>query len=732
MGPFIKRLLSALISTSLIPLIAAAQPAHTDAPTPAQQTLEFPTVLYGVAYYNEYMPGDAADHDARLVKDVAMMKAAGLNVVRMGESTWSLWEPEDGKFEYAWMDHIADAMGKAGIKVILGTPTYSIPAWMAHQHPEILADRIAPGPFGGPSAPSQYGPRQNMDTDSPAYRFYAERLIRHIVAHYKDNPTVIGWQLDNETGSYDAANRDVFIGFQHYLEKKFGTPEALSKAWFLNYWGENLHTWEDLPVRNSAQSTGYKLEWSRWSQMRVTDFLHWQANLVRENAAARQFITTDYGGMMKRDVNEEAVAEKLDIVADNIYHGTQDHYDGAFQALQCDFSRSLKHGNFLVTETNAQTIGWGSGSQFPPYDGQMREDVYTHLSNGANMVEYWHWASIAANQETYWKGILSHDLEPNRAYAEMSRTAHELEKVGPHLVGLKIHNDVAILWSRDSANAISFMPYGGGVPDRSWTGERDGYVSLVQQMHHSLYEMNVGADFVFPETKDFSAYKLLIVPALYISDDALLQRISDYVKAGGHVVMTFKSGFANENSAVRWVRAPGPLREAAGISYQEFSNLEHPLTLKDDPFHVGDADKDANQVSYWAEFLMPEHAKSLAYYDHPFFGKWPAITENQFGAGTLLYEGTYLSNTLQTAVLKRALEQASLTGADQQLPPSVHITHGVNRMGKRVHYYFNYSGSAVNAIYGFSAGGNLLDGKPLSKSDSLPLGPWDLAIVEER
>ena len=107
--------------------------------------LSFPTVLYGAAYYNEYMPGDDADHAARLEKDVALMKAAGLNVVRMGESTWSLWEPEDGQFEYAWMDRVVDAMGKAGIKVILGTPTYSIPAWMAHQHPEIFAERIPGG-----------------------------------------------------------------------------------------------------------------------------------------------------------------------------------------------------------------------------------------------------------------------------------------------------------------------------------------------------------------------------------------------------------------------------------------------------------------------------------------------------------------------------------------------------------------------------------------------------------
>ena len=719
-----KRFHIFLASTLFFGSFAIAQSAGTDRDA-AQQALEFPTVLYGAAYYNEYMPGD---QDERLTKDVALMKAAGLNVVRMGESTWSLWEPEDGRFEYAWMDHIVDAMGKAGIKVILGTPTYSIPAWMAHQHPEILTDRISGGHFGGPTEPAQYGMRQNMDTDSPAYRFYAERLIRHIVAHYKDNPTVIGWQLDNETASYDAANREVFIGFQHYLEKKFGTPEALSKAWFLNYWGENLHTWEDLPTRNGAQSTGYKLEWSRWSQMRVTDFLHWQAALVRECAAPRQFITTDYGGMMKRDVNEEAVAEGLDVVADNIYHGSQDHYDGATQSMQADFSRSLKRANFLVTETNAQSTDWTSANQYPPYDGQLREDVYTHLSNGANMVEYWHWASIAANQETYWKGVLSHDLEPNRAYAEVSRTAHELQKIGPHLVGLKIHNDVAILWSRDSDNAISFMPFTMSGGAWSFTGPTADYGSLVQQIHRSLYDMNVGADFVFPETKDFSAYKVLIVPALYIADDAMLERISDYVKNGGHVVMTFKSGFANENTAVRWVRAPGPLRDAAGFSYQEFSNLEHPLALKDDPFHAGDK----NRVSYWAEFLMPEHAKALAYYDHPFFGKWPAITENQFGAGTLLYEGTYLSNELQSAVLQHALESAGLNGADQQEPAAVHVTHGVNRMGKRVHYYFNYSGAAVKANYAYGTGLNLLDSKPVAKGDALELAGWDLAIIEEK
>lgn len=679
-------------------------------------SVKFPTILYGAAYYHEYEPYE------RLDQDIKLMKAAGVNVVRMGESTWSLWEPEDGHFEYAWMDRVVDAMGKAGIKVIMGTPTYSIPTWMYKEHPEILAR-----PLGG--AKVFYGMRQNMDFDNPTFRFYAKRLITNLVEHYKNNPYVIGWQIDNETSSYDASNPDVFAGFVNHLKKKFGTTENLNKAWFLNYWGEDVNSWPDMPTRDSATSTSYKLEWTRWQQMRVTNYLAWQAALVRQYRGPDQFVTTDFAGGMKPDVNEEAISSFLDIASMNDYHGTQDEYDGSQQSLAEDYARSLKRSNFLVTETNAQTIGWSSAFQYPPYDGQLREDVYTHIANGANMVEYWHWASINAGQETYWKGILGHDFEPNRVYAEMSRTGHELEKIGPQLVGMQFHNQVAILWSRDSMNAIKFMPFTENGPRWSFAPPIVDYGSLVQQIHHTLYDLNIGSDFVFPETKDFSQYKVLIVPMLYISDDALLNRISDYVKHGGHVVMTFKSGFANENSAVRWVRQPGPLREAAGFSYQEFSNLEHPLALKGDPFHVGAKD---NQVSYWAEFLMPEHAKVLAYYAHPFFGRWPAITENHYGAGTLLYEGTYLSDPLQKAVLEGALKEAGLTGMDQQLPSAIHVVSGNDRLGNEMHYYFNYSGKDVTFTYPYATGKDLLTADSVEHAQQITLKPWGLAIIEEK
>lgn len=191
------------------------------------QPKRFSTVLYGVAYYHEYMPYD------RLEKDVQLMQDAGISVVRLGESTWSLFEPEEGRFEFAWMDRIIDRMQKAGIKVILGTPTYSIPAWMAKKHPELLVERLDGSKTG-------YGIRQNFDITNPTYLFYSERIIRRMMEHYSKHPDIIGYQVDNETHDYGTANYDYFRGFVDYMKKKFKTTDTINKLWGLNYWGMTL------------------------------------------------------------------------------------------------------------------------------------------------------------------------------------------------------------------------------------------------------------------------------------------------------------------------------------------------------------------------------------------------------------------------------------------------------------------------------------------------------------
>ncbi len=678
------------------------------------------TILYGVAYYPEYMPSD------RLDKDVELMQKAGITVVRVGESTWSTWEPRDGEFQFAWMQRVLDRLHQAGIKAILGTPTYSIPTWLYKEHPEILVTHngTAP-PLGDPYSPTyppsltpgNYGPRQNYDFLNPYFRQHAERVIREIVSHFKDHPAVIGYQVDNETAPTGIPTHYTNAAFLERLKQKYKTPETINKIWGLVYWGQLVDKWDDLPPRDGILNPGYKLEWENFQHDIVTEYLAWQARIVNEYKRPDQFITQDFSGGVHTNLDQWAIARNLDIVAENPYFETQKRLDASGIWLAGDLGRSLKHTNYLVTETNAQTIGWDSRTQYPQYPGQLRLVVYTHLAAGANMVEYWHWHSLHYGQETYWKGVLSHDLEPNRTYAEVSRVASELKRIGPELVNLKKDNKVAILFSADSANALSYMPF----------SDHANYMSILRQMYGALYELNLEPDFVAAGDAKLSRYKVLLVPPLYSASDTALQQISDYVKNGGQVVMAFKSGFTDEHSTVRDVMAPGPLRAATGFHYQEFTNLAEPERLTPDPYGVGEQNKGA----MWEEFLVPDTADVVASFDGPYW-KFPAITRNRYGNGVLTYEGTVVTDALQREIVHEVLKRAGLTGPDQNLPPTVKVRHGRNARGKLLHYYLNFSGEEQSFAYPYGEGSDLLTNSSLRAGQQLKLKPWDLAIVAEQ
>ena len=678
------------------------------------------TILYGVAFYPEYMPYD------RLDTDVDLMQKAGITVVRIGESTWSSWEPRDGEFQFAWMQRILDRLHQAGIKAILGTPTYSIPTWLYKEHPEIAVTHNSTVPrlndpydptYPNSGTPGFYGPRQNYDFLNPYFRQHAERVIRQIVSHFKDHPAVIGYQIDNETFPTGVPTQYMNAAFLERLKQKYKTPSTINKLWGLVYWGQLVDRWEDLPPRNGILNPGYKLEWENFQHDVITDYLGWQAKIVNEYKRPDQFITQDFSGGVHTNIDQWAIARRLDVVAENPYFRAQKRLDGRSIWMSGDLARSLKHTNYLVTETNAQTIGWDSRSQYPQYPGQLRLVVYTHVAAGANLVEYWHWHSLHYGQETYWKGILSHDLQPNRTYDEMTQVAGELKKIGPQLANLKKDNKIAILFSADSANAISYMPVSDTVD----------YMTVLRQMYNALYELNIEPDFVQAGEANLSRYKVLLVPPLYSASDEVLRQIADYVKNGGRVVMAFKSGFTDQYSTVRAVMAPGPLRDVAGFHYQEFTNLAEAEALKPDSYGVGDQNKGA----VWQEFLIPDTAQAVASFDDAYW-HFPAITRNQYGSGTLTYEATYLTDALQREVIRNVLKDAGLSGPDQSLPEPVKVRHGRNGQNKLLHYYLNFSGQDQSFPYSYGNGSELLSGSRTSGGQTLRLKPWDLAIVAEQ
>ena len=253
------------------------------------------------------------------------------------------------------------------------------------------------------------------------------------------------------------------------------------------------------------------------------------------------------------------------------------------------------------------------------------------------------------------------------------------------------------------------------------------YMTVLNQMYEALYQLNVEPDFVQPEDANLSRYKVLLVPPLYSASDEVLERLSRFVQEGGQVLMAFKSGFTNEHSTVRVVMAPGPLRAAAGFHYQDFTSLGEPLKLTPNPFGIGQQ----NSASVWAEFLVPDTAEVLASYDDPYW-KFPAITRNKYGRGTLTYEGTFVSDTLQREVIRDVLRRSGLTGPDQSLSADVKVRHGRNAQGKLLHYYLNFSGTEQSFAYPYGNGSDLLTKADVRQGKTLTLKPWDLAIVAEQ
>lgn len=662
-------------------------------------------LLYGVAYYDEYMPYE------RLDKDVALMKAAGINVVRIAESTWSTLEPQEGVFDYSHIDRVLNAMHKAGIRVIIGTPTYAVPTWLVRKYPAVLATTNR--------GPNQYGPRQNMDISNPDYRRHAEAVIRALLGHVSKHPAIIGYQVDNETKAYGTAGPAVQALFVQHMQKKYASLDALNKAYGLDYWSNRINAWEDFPSMVGTINAGLGSEFATFQRQLVTDFLAWQAGIVREYKTPKQFITQNFdlgwrghSFGIQPDVDHFAASKALDVAGVDIYHPSQSQLTGTEIAFGGDLTRGMKGGqNYLVLETEAQGF-----PQWTPYPGQLRLQAFSHLASGANMVEYWHWASTHNSAETYWKGVLSHDLQPNYVYDEVKTIGRDFQRLSPQLVNLKKANKVAILFSNEALTAVG------------WFANGLDYNQVLRQFYDPLYRHNVGCDLVDPSSQRLDQYSLLIVPMLYAAPSSLLERLDKYVQQGGHLLVTYRSGFSDENVQVRHSAQPGGLSKACGVTYQEFT-APVGVSLQGNPYQVSEAD---NRVSTWMEFLMPTTAKVLARYEHPAWGQYAAITENRYGKGLATYVGCHTSDAVADKLVTNAVRQAGLWGPDQELEFPLIARGGRNQAGKPVHYYFNYAATPGTVRYPHAAGRELLSGAAVRPGQPLQLGAWGFQIIEEK
>lgn len=671
-------------------------------------------LLYGAAYYDEYMPYD------RLQQDVAMMKKAGINTVRIAESTWSTCEPQEGVFDFSHVERVMDAMEEAGINVIIGTPTYAIPTWMVKSHPDVMAETV--------KGRGIYGARQIMDITHPVYRFYAERVIRKLMECTAHRKCVIGFQVDNETKYYGTAGKNVQEKFVKYLRKKFNNDlDAMNHEFGLDYWSNRINAWEDFPDVRGTINGSLGAEFEKFQRTLVDEFLSWQADIVNEYRREDQFITHNfdfewrgYSYGVQPDVNHYHAAKALTIAGTDIYHPTQDDLTGAEIAFGGDMTRSLKRDNYLVLETEAQGYpGW------TPYKGQLRLQAYSHLASGANSVMYWHWHSIHNSFETYWRGLLSHDMQENAPYREACIIGNEFSRLGSHLVNLKKKNDVAILVSNEALTALKWF----GIEATAAGDHGIGYNDVVRWLYDTLFKMNIECDFVWPESDNLDQYKAIFVPALYAAPDELLEKLKQYTTNGGTLVATFKTAFANENVKVSHEMQPHILSNCFGISYQQFT---FPKNTGLSGSIINGTAKDSDEkaeAKVFMELLMPQEAEVLASYDHYNWKEYAAITKNHYGKGTAIYIGCMTDDNTLKAVLTEALNSAEVEIPEYSWP--VIVRKGINDLNKCVRYILNYSAEEQNVIYHGANGTELFSEESVQDGDTVTVLPWNLKIVEE-
>ncbi|HEX6358300.1 beta-galactosidase [Actinophytocola sp.] len=682
-------------------------------------------VLFGAAYYHEYHRGD------RLKADLDLMAEAHFTVIRVGESVWSTWEPENGRFDLDWLQPVLDGAHERGISVILGTPTYAVPPWLARQYPEITGERATGQRIG-------WGARQEVDFTHPAFRFHAERVIRRVVARYADHPAVIGFQVDNEPGLELFHNHGVFQRFVDHLRARYGDVETLNRDWGLVYWSHRLSTWADLWTPDGNAQPQYDVAWREFQARQTTEFIAWQAGIVREYTRPEQFVTTCVS-YTRPAVEDDELTDSLDIASGNPYYDMQDGLalpdpgdaeqkwktSGVWALYQtADWMFSSRQAPFLVMETNASSIGFPWDNR-PAYDGQWRQAAWALVSRGARMIEYWHWHTLHFGAETYWGGILPHSGRPGRVYRELSRLGAEFETAGGLVAGLEPDADITLVYSTPSKWLMQKYPplsTADGSPDPaayhrffdpfhrgSFDADRQAGIVHIRQLHTALTPPEAAV-----------RHPVLVVPALYIVDDATIDWLAAYAHAGGHLVLGPRTAYADHEARARHEPAPARLVDAAGAWYDEFSNLTHDIPLTSGgPLDLRDA-----TATRWVDGLTVIDADILAEYDHPHFGRWPAITTRAHGEGRVTCVGTVPGRSLAQA-LARWLAPSPVSGW-HDLPPSVTATTGTAPDGRRVHvvHNWNWAPASVQPPVALT---DALTGEPVP--GTLDLGPWDVRVL---
>lgn len=618
-----------------------------------------PRMLHGA----DYNPEQWQQYPEVLAEDIRLMKLAKCNVMSVGIFSWVSLEPEEGVFTFEWLDRILDSFAENGIYAFLATPSGARPAWMSQKYPEVLrveANRVR----------NLHGFRHNHCYTSPVYREKVRIMNTKLAERYANHPAVIGWHISNEFGG-DCHCDHCQEAFRAWVQDKYGTLDKLNHAWWTTFWSHTVTDWsqvESPAPHGETQVHAMNLDWRRFVTEQTADFI--KHEIVPLKAANPDIPVTTNLMEFFEGLNYWKFADLLDVISWDSYptwHDREgdDSRQAARVAMMHDIIRSIKGGKpWMLMESTPSLTNWQDVSKLKRPGMHLLSSLQA-VAHGSDTVQYFQWRKSRGSSEKLHGAVVDHvGHEHTRVFGDVTDVGHALEKL-EEVIGTSVPAEAAVIFDWENRWGIndSQGPRNKGVK----------YEETAEAHYLALWEQGVPVDVIHMDA-DFSKYKLLVAPMLYMVRSGVGERIQKFVENGGIFVATYWSGIVDEHDLCFLGGFPGPLRKTLGIWSEEIDGLHDHDRNYIIPVEGNELDLQGEyEAVELCDLIHTEGAEVLAEYGADFYAGRPALTVNRLGQGKAYYIASRNTGLFHSHFYKSLIDDAGLSKAlDVQLP------HGVN------------------------------------------------------
>ncbi len=639
------------------------------------------SIFLGSTYYAEQLPAGQWE------EDIALMQRAGLTAVRLGDTAWSALQPDVNTFTLDWMAGLLDRFAEAGIAVIMATPASAPPAWLTHRHPDLLAMQEN----GRRMLPENRCP---VCITSPEHHTAASKIVKAMLAAFGKHPSIIGWQADNAFQRVCYCSR-CQVQFQEYLKNEYGSLADLNQRWSGRVRSQEYTSWDQIPLPVQSHHPALLLEHKRFVTRCYEKYLAMLAGLLRKGISESAWLTHNFQGM-DSPLDSAVLTGQLDTAGMDWYIGRGQH-DYRTSSAELAYTRGLKKQSFWVLESQPGNVNWASVSNTLD-KGAVRSMAWHAVAKGADGLLFWHWRPSPSGMDQFHGSLVNQAGGPRLVYDEIAQAGSEFAQVQDLLAGSSVNSEVAILYDSGSRWSINALPMHVDFD----------YTQHLQHYARALAAANISYD-IIPADSPLQGYKLVIAPALTILTDERAAALSGFVKDGGHLVLTLRSGVKDRDNAFLPSRPPGGLTELAGVVVEEAFALSEPVAVRANYFQ--------GSARTWAERLhrLDTNAIEVAHYGtglNRWLNEELAMTVRSFGRGLVYYIGCWLDDTSQAAVTNRLAHSALIF--PPKTPAGVQFSVRKRNDGSEVFFVINHTPRPQRIIWPWYArehlAGIIIDG----------------------